>query len=199
MRYILFLSFLFVSNICHSQNHAALLKEQALFERQWLDKYRRLNASPDEQENLKTIRALPFFPFDSLFRVVATLDTARSNYFQLQTTQQRPVWYRTYGYLSFTLAGKSYRMPVYQSKFSVMQGESELFFPFTDLTNGHGTYVGGRYIEMPIPADKTFILDFNKSFNPFCVYSHRYSCELVPEENHVDIEIKAGIKLMDKK
>jgi uncharacterized protein len=163
-----------------------------------LQKYHSLQGSLDELTKLKAIHALPFFPLDSLFRVVAKLDaTQQGNYFQLQTSQQRPVWYRTYGYLSFTLAGKNYQMPIYQSRSSIMSGESDLFFPFTDLTNGNGTYEGGRYIEMPIPPSDTFILDFNKSFNPYCVYSHMYSCELVPKENHFDIEIMAGIKIQD--
>lgn len=175
-----------------------LLKEQALFEEHWLKKYQSLKGSREELANLSAIYSLPYFKFDSLFRVVAKLDTVqRSNYFQLQTSQHRPVWYRTYGHLTFTLAEKEYRMPVYQSKASVMSGESGLFFPFTDLTNGNETYGGGRYIEMPIPASSIFILDFNKSFNPYCVYSHLYSCELVPKENRIDIEIRAGIKITD--
>jgi uncharacterized protein len=173
-----------------------MLKEQALFEEHWLQKYHSIKGSLDELAKLRAIHSLPYFKFDSLFRVVAKLDTVqRSNYFQLQTSQHRAVWYRTYGQLNFTLAGKDYRMPVYQSKASVINGESELFFPFTDLTNGNDTYEGGRYIEMQVPASDTFILDFNKSFNPYCVYSHVYSCELVPKENHFDIEIRAGIKI----
>ncbi len=197
MRLLLFLLILFVK-VCQSQDHSILLKEQASFESQWLQKYHGLKGSLDELEKLRAIHSLPFFKFDSLFRVTAMLDTAgMSEYFQLQTSQHRTVWYRTYGYLSFTLSGKKYRMPVYQSRASVMNGQSELFFPFTDLTNGNNTYEGGRYIEMPIPPGNTFILDFNKSFNPYCVYSHMYSCELVPKENDFDIEIRAGIKIKD--
>lgn len=194
MRLLFLLLFFLFAKVSYAQRHTALLKQQAAFEASWLKKYQTLNGAMEELQKLKGIQALPFFPFDSLFRVVATLDTARSKYFQLQTTQHRPVWYRIYGYLSFTLGGNNYRMPIYQSKYSVMQGVSELFFPFTDLTNGHTTYEGGRYIEMPIPKGNTIILDFNKSFNPYCVYSKKYSCELVPEENSFTIEINAGIK-----
>jgi len=197
MRSILIFSFLLSIHVCQSQDHPTLLREQASFQEHWLQRYHSLKGSLDEQAKLKAIDSLPFFPFDSLFRVVAKLEATQGNYFQLQTTQQRPVWYRTYGHLSFTLAGTKYRMPIYQSKSSVMSGESELFFPFTDLTNGSGTYEGGRYIEIPIPTGNTFILDFNKSFNPYCVYSKMYSCELVPTENHFDIKIVAGIKIKD--
>ena len=196
MRAILLFSFLLSVTPGQSQDYRTLLAGQASFEAGWLQKYHRLKGSLDEVTKLRAMQTLPYFAFDTLFRVVARLDTvSQSDYFQLQTSQHRAVWYRTYGQLNFTLAGKKYRMPVYQSRASVMSGESELFFPFTDLTNGTDTYGGGRYIEMPIPAGDTFVLDFNKSFNPYCVYSHGYSCELVPEENHFDVAIRAGIKV----
>lgn len=199
MRIVLSLSLLFVVQISVAQGHRALLKEQAAFEEHWLKTYQGLNGSRDEKAKLKAMSSLPFFAFDSTFRVTATLDTKLSDYFPIETTQHRPALYRIYGVVAFTLEGKAYRMPIYQSKLSVMQGASELFFPFSDLTNGHGTYDGGRYIEIPIPTSKTFILDFNKSFNPYCVYSHQYSCELVPQENFFDIEIKAGIRVEAEK
>jgi uncharacterized protein len=198
MRVTLLFSFLLAISVCQSQDRSTLLQEQASFEEHWLKTYQNLRGSLDERAKLRAMPSLPFFPFDSLFRVTAKLDTTqKSDYFQLQTSQQKPVLYRTYGHLSFTLAGKKYRMPIYQSRASVMSGASELFFPFTDLTNGKDTYEGGRYIEMPIPASDTFILDFNKSFNPYCVYSHQYSCELVPKENHFDMEIRAGIRVKE--
>lgn len=195
MRVLISFSVLLVVNVCLAQEQAALLKEQAAFESHWLKIYRGLSGSLNEMAKLKAMPALPFFAFDSSFRVLAKLDTTKvSDYFHMQTTQRRPVLYRTYGILSFTLAGKNYQMPIYQSQQSVLGGASELFFPFMDRTNGRDTYAGGRYIEMPIPSGTLFILDFNKSFNPYCVYSSRYSCELVPDENRFDMEIRAGIK-----
>ena len=72
-----------------------------------------------------------------------------------------------------------------------------LFLPFTDNTNGVETYGGGRYIDLKIPAGNTINIDFNKAYNPYCAYSDKYSCPIPPPENHLDIEIKAGIKLTD--
>ena len=69
-----------------------------------------------------------------------------------------------------------------------------LFLPFTDPTNGVTTYGGGRYLDLMIPATKVVQLDFNKAYNPYCAYSGNYSCPIPPEENHLEIEIKAGVK-----
>lgn len=69
-----------------------------------------------------------------------------------------------------------------------------LFLPFTDMTCGDESYLGGRYIDMKMPTSKWITIDFNKAYNPYCVYNDNYSCPIVPSENHLDIEIKAGVK-----
>src|SRR5579885_1389751 len=78
------LAFLFSSKLCLSQEDI-FVKEQKLFEEQWLNKYRNLKGNLDDQFKLKNMTVLPFFKFDPSFRVTAKLDTARSNYFELQT------------------------------------------------------------------------------------------------------------------
>jgi len=69
-----------------------------------------------------------------------------------------------------------------------------LFLPFTDLTNGEQTYMGGRYLDLSIPEGDTIVLDFNRAYNPYCVYNKKYSCPLVPPVNALNTKISAGIK-----
>jgi uncharacterized protein len=69
-----------------------------------------------------------------------------------------------------------------------------LFLPFLDLTSGNESYGGGRYIDMRIPKGNIITIDFNKAYNPYCAYNHKYSCPVVPDENNLNIEIKAGVK-----
>ncbi len=76
--------------------------------------------------------------------------------------------------------------------------ENYLFLPFTDLTNGNGTYGGGRYIDLEIPKGDTMVIDFNKSYNPYCAYNGKYSCPIPPKENDLNIAIKAGVKNYSK-
>ena len=69
-----------------------------------------------------------------------------------------------------------------------------MFLPFLDATNGVETYGGGRYLDMKVPKSNEVIIDFNKAYNPYCVYNHEYSCPIVPLENELDVEINAGVK-----
>jgi len=45
-----------------------------------------------------------------------------------------------------------------------------------------------------IPEGDRLILDFNKSYNPYCAYNERYSCPIPPKENDLPVRIEAGIK-----
>jgi uncharacterized protein (DUF1684 family) len=104
--------------------------------------------------------------------------------------------------LEFEIDGRSFNLPVYQSKdmMKMLEHKDYLFFPFTDLTNGSKTYGGVRYIGLKIPKEgNNVIIDFNQAYNPYCAYSGRYSCPIVPQENHLDIEIRAGVKYASQK
>ena len=70
--------------------------------------------------------------------------------------------------------------------------EDYLFLPFSDLTCGKESYIGGRYVDMKIQKGKTWTIDFNKAYNPYCAYNYEYSCPIVPLENDLNIEILAG-------
>jgi len=38
-------------------------------------------------------------------------------------------------------------------------------------------------------------IDFNLSYNPYCAYTHSYSCAIPSKEDYLDIEINAGEKI----
>ena len=73
-----------------------------------------------------------------------------------------------------------------------------LFLPFQDLTNGAGTYGGGRYLYDTIKgadlgADSgQVVLDFNFAYNPSCAYSPDWVCPLAPRENSLPFAVEAG-------
>jgi uncharacterized protein (DUF1684 family) len=69
-----------------------------------------------------------------------------------------------------------------------------LFLPFSDVTSGDQSYLGGRYIDLKIPEGDLITIDFNKAYNPYCAYNSDYSCPLVPLENDLNVAIKAGVK-----
>src|SRR5690606_18151366 len=61
-------------------------------------------------------------------------------------------------------------------------------------TNGKQTYGGGRYIDLRVPREGDLVIDFNMAYNPYCAYSARFSCPIVPAENQMDIEVPVGVK-----
>ena len=60
---------------------------------------------------------------------------------------------------------------------------------------GYLIHPGGRYIDIDFKNAKRIELDFNKSYNPFCVYDKKFSCPIPSKRNHIDIKIEAGEKI----
>lgn len=75
----------------------------------------------------------------------------------------------------------------------------ELWLVFGDLTNGAETYGGGRFLYTGAPdADGNLLVDFNRSYNPPCVFSPFATCPLPWPANRVPIRIEAGERLFGK-
>lgn len=72
--------------------------------------------------------------------------------------------------------------------------ESEnVWFIFADHTNGHGTYGAGRFLYSDaMPADGRLTVDFNKAYNPPCVFNPYSTCPLPPQRNRMDLMVTAG-------
>ena len=156
--------------------------------------------SPLKKKDLKNFNGLAFFPIDSSFIVKATF-TKKENAtsFVMKTTTDRIALYKEYGVVNFLLKGKNYEMTIYQSDEDSQneKRKNRLFLPFTDATSGNESYGGGRYMDLmttDIDEDQTIEINFNNTYNPYCVYNEKYSCPLTHRKNHVDTEITAGIK-----
>ncbi len=94
------------------------------------------------------------------------------------------------GEIEFRLRGKPYRLMTV-----LEQGSDELFIIFGDRTNGKTTYGGGRFVYAPMPEGGRTILDFNKAYNPPCVFTPHATCPLPPAPNHLPFDVKAGEKM----
>jgi uncharacterized protein (DUF1684 family) len=97
-----------------------------------------------------------------------------------------------YGTFSFPVDGKICTLTAYKSE----DGPQVLFIPFRDATSNRETYGVGRYLDLEEEqGDTPYILDFNLAYNPYCAYNETYTCPLVPKENILPVEIRAGEKL----
>lgn len=157
--------------------------------------------TPLRGENLARFKEHPFFPVDLKYRVTAKFSrTEDSQPFELPTSSGKTKSYQEYGKAIFELDGKSYTLTLYQSLDLIKQEKYKdyLFLPFRDATNEKETYGGGKYMDLKIPKGNTIILDFNRSYQPYCAYNaYDYNCPIVPEENKLPIEIRAGVMYQD--
>ena len=94
------------------------------------------------------------------------------------------------GAVVFTLGGREYRIDAVKEA-----GTDDLFLIFGDRTNGEETYGGGRFL-YTAPPDKTgrVVLDFNKAYNPPCVFTPYATCPLPPAGNRLPLRVEAGEK-----
>lgn len=151
--------------------------------------------SPLSVEQIEVFNGLVYFPIDKKYLLKARLEHLEAgDIIQLKTSTDRLPNYKIYGYVYFTLDEVEHRLTAYQNldhqKDSVYK--DFLFLPFTDNNSTVLTYGGGRYIDFEIPSTDAFLLDFNKSYNPYCAYNHRWSCVIPPRENSLDIAIDVG-------
>jgi uncharacterized protein (DUF1684 family) len=95
--------------------------------------------------------------------------------------------YKSPGLLHFSLGGKEYTlMPVIE--------DDHLFIIFRDLTSKTSTYGAGRFLYAPMPQDGKVDLDFNKAENPPCAFTEFATCPLPPQQNRLDVAVRAGEK-----
>lgn len=174
-------------------NVAAVEKFQTDLNAEYAD----AKTSPLTAEDLAQFKSLDFYPINEKAFVVAQLvRTENEKPFGMPTSTARKPMYVKYGEVHFQLDGKELKLNVYRNiEFSKKEEyKDDLFLPFSDLTSGKESYIGGKYIDLKIPTGNTIVIDFNLSYNPYCAYNHKYSCPKVPLENDLAVEIRAGVK-----
>jgi uncharacterized protein len=95
------------------------------------------------------------------------------------------------GSVAFRVGGAVHRLQ------ALAGGENgELWLVFGDATNAAETYGGGRFLYTDPPApDGSVVVDFNRAYNPPCVFSHYATCPLPWPANQLAIRVEAGERL----
>jgi uncharacterized protein len=135
-------------------------------------------------QTLKQFKGTEFFPINPAYRFEAKFTESPTkipvpNILGKTEMQESP------GVVEFTFQGQTLRMrPVYEGK--------TLFFIFKDLTSKDRTYQAGRMVNTPLPENGKVLLDFNKAYNPPCIFTPFATCPLPPKENVLPVRIEAG-------
>ncbi len=96
------------------------------------------------------------------------------------------------GTLEFEVQGQSLSLEAYRS-------DDEFMIVFADATTGDTTYPAGRYLAAALPGpDGTTTLDFNRAYNPPCVFTEFATCPLATPRNRLPVAIEAGEKYLEK-
>lgn len=198
-KFLFGLSILMLFSNCNSSKKESHIDEAKLFQYELNTQYADAEESPLTEEDLKTFKALDFFDINEKYRIVANFElTPNEPVFEMPTTTERLPLFRKYGIAYFTLDGKKCELSLYQNQqyMTSLEYGNMLFLPYNDLTNGKTSYGSGRFIDVEIPGkgSNTIVIDFNKSYNPYCAYNHKYSCPIPPAENNLAVAIPAGVK-----
>ncbi|HKK39821.1 MAG TPA: DUF1684 domain-containing protein [Cryomorphaceae bacterium] len=153
--------------------------------------------SPLKKEDVSGFDSIARYPYNPDFAIKAKFEALeRQKPITFQTTGSIKQRYQKAGELHFQVDSTKLVLAAYRNlELMRMPGyENQLFVPFTDASNGFGTYEGGRYMEIEIPETDSLLIDFNLVYNPYCAYSDRYSCPIPPRENDLSVKVLAGAK-----
>lgn len=172
-------------------------EQETMIERANADQeFRDPKQSPLDTTDIPGFKGLDYFPYDPAYRITARYVKVDNPFsFKMKTTTARLPEYRYVADAFFTIGSKEYKLEIYQNvDLSTRPGyEDHLFLPFGDLTNGEETCGGGRFLDLKIPEGNSIVIDFNKCYNPYCAYNHKYSCPIPPPQNRLEARIPAGV------
>ncbi len=171
-------------------------KERLEREREEKDKFFSLHPqSPIPFEEREKFKKLDYYPPNPNYRLKLELhEHEEKKTVKMAYTRGNEQKFLRWGEFQFKIEDQEQFLQAYKSN----PEEEKLFVPFKDKTSGKETYGAGRYIDLESErdhiADRKWILDFNKAYNPWCVYSEAYTCPFVPPENQLNVPIHAGEK-----
>ena len=138
----------------------------------------------------QAFRGIPRFPTDESWRVTGRLESIPRtlrvpNTLGFQEEAPSP------GRVIFEAAGRPGALTVIQ-----YSPEHPYFVVFGDATSGTDTYGGGRFLySRPADVGGEVVLDFNKAYNPPCVFSPHATCPLPLPGNRLPFRVEAGEKV----
>ncbi len=147
-----------------------------------------LRVKDRQAEILRDFQGIDRYPVDKAWRITAKLEREPGT-IRIANVLGQVAAEPTPGTLVFEVNGETWRLR------PTGEPGASLFVVFGDGTTGHGTYPGGRFLVTDPPADDdTVVLDFNRAYNPPCVFSEYATCPLPGPENMLTVSITAGEK-----
>ncbi len=91
----------------------------------------------------------------------------------------------------FEIGVDTYRIDLWKDS----DDDLDFFTAFGDTTNNDTSYGGGRFLRIDPPDEHgRIVVDFNRAYNPPCVFTPFSTCPLPPEQNRLPVRVEAGEK-----
>jgi len=149
--------------------------------------------SADSPISAKNFEGLNYFEPDVSYKVIAKIEKLnKKDTVLLKTSDKKEIFYIKFARASMKIKNKELNLILYKDPIS--NNKNNVHLLFNDKTNGNETYEGGRYIDLNFKNSKRIEIDFNRAYNPYCVYNIKYSCPIPPIENRIPFKILAGEK-----
>ncbi len=165
------------------QNISPYEKEIILFRKDKDSFFKSFDDSPLKQEQKLKFKSLNYFPIHEKWKINGTFTLANP------TLSSKHA-----GKVEFIYENKKYEL---RADWDDTLKKDKLFIPFRDKTTNVSTYGGGRYLNVIYENSNDIILDFNYTYNPYCIYNSEYICPVPYKENKLPVAIEAGEKLFD--
>jgi uncharacterized protein len=142
-------------------------------------------------QGVKNFQGVERFPIDPSYRIEATFVPTSGRTIDITNAIGQTTAQVSPGTLQFSWEGSEQQLDVLEG------GNEEYFIIIADETSGKETYAGGRYLYVKhADVNSKIILDFNKAYNPPCVFTPYATCPLPPRQNVIPFRILAGEKII---
>jgi uncharacterized protein (DUF1684 family) len=148
-----------------------------------------LRVKDSEAETRKHFLGIDNYPFYAAWRVEAKFERhAPGATIEVANVLGYLEPMQNSGVVAFEHDGKSYKLE------TIDEGDGQLFLVYADKTNRKETYGAGRFLysDPPKAGSDRVVIDFNRSYNPPCVFTPYATCPLPPPGNRLEFAVTAG-------
>lgn len=168
-------------------------KKLLKFRKQKDEAWKNDKESPLTSEQKKNFKGLNYFPPNPNLSFELDLDKNIPDIGKkvvVKTTGRDEQVYLRAGKVKFNLESQEVEATVFEDP---EQEQFQYYLLFRDQTTGKETYENGRMLQISKKEGK-LIIDFNYAYNPYSSYNDNWDCPITPQENILQVAIRAGEK-----
>ncbi len=153
-----------------------------------------VRAADRDSPRRKTFAGRSWYEPDTAYKVPAKfIPVANGTTIPIANVRGEISYEKVAGTVEFTVNGKKMTL-------DALDDDGDLFIIFRDGTSEATTYPPGRFLAVAKPKDgASWVVDFNKAYNPPCAFSAFTTCPLPPPQNWLKGDVAAGEKYAGRK